>query len=159
MPHIVGIALGFPVMIVAVGLGFGGLFAAYPTLHQVLKYVAFAYLLWLAWRIARSGRPDTSVRRQRPFTVMEAALFQWVNPKAWAIVFATMALFTTVQGNKLVEIAVVAALFGIVCLPNGVVWGLFGQGIAGFLSDDRRRNLFNLAMAALLVVSGAPGLF
>jgi threonine/homoserine/homoserine lactone efflux protein len=159
IPHILGIAFGFPVMIVALGLGLGVVFEAYPWLHGVLQYVAFAYLVYLAWRIAEAGRPETKDSRRKPLTFLEAAAFQWVNPKAWAIIFGALALFTTSAGSKVWEVATIAVLFGLVCIPNGVVWCLFGRGIAGFLEDDRRRRWFNLAMAILLVASGIPTLF
>jgi threonine/homoserine/homoserine lactone efflux protein len=160
VPHIAGIAAGFPIMIVATGFGLGYLFDAWPILHDVLKYVAFAYLLWLAWRIANAGRPKTdSGAGARPLTFVEAAAFQWVNPKAWAIVFAAMALYTTAAGNKVVEIGLIAVLFGLVCFPNGVVWTLFGRAIAGFLDNDTHRRWFNIGMAVLLVVSVLPTMF
>ena len=157
-PHIVGISLGFPLMIVAVGLGLGAVFDAYPLLHEILKYLAFAYLLFLAWRIAEAGRPHTTTARGRPLNVFEAMAFQWVNPKAWAIVFGMTALFTTAGGDPVLEIGTMALMFGVVCLPNCVVWCLFGTRIARFLSDDRRRRAFNVTMAALLVASVLPTL-
>src|SRR3990172_350186 len=86
IPHIVGITIGFPVMIVAVGLGLGFVFEGYPIAHQILKYLAFAYLLWLAWRMAGAGRPHAEGLGARPLTVLQAAAFQWVNPKAWVLV-------------------------------------------------------------------------
>lgn len=160
LPHILGIAAGFPTMIVAIGLGVGWVFDAWPILHDVLKYAAFAYLLWLAWRIANAGRPKTeSGAGSRPLTFWEAAAFQWVNPKAWAILFAAMALYTTAAGNKVLEIGLIAVLFGLVCLPNGVVWTLFGGAIARFLEDETQRRWFNIAMAVLLVASVVPTLF
>ena len=160
VPHIAGIAAGFPIMIVATGFGLGYLFDAWPILHDVLKYVAFAYLLWLAWRIANAGRPKTdNGAGARPLTFVEAAAFQWVNPKAWAIVFAAMALYTTATGNKVAEIGLIAVLFGLVCFPNGVVWTLFGRAIAGFLDNDTHRRWFNIGMAVLLVVSVLPTMF
>jgi threonine/homoserine/homoserine lactone efflux protein len=160
VPHIAGIAAGFPIMIVATGFGLGYLFDAWPILHDVLKYVAFAYLLWLAWRIANAGRPKTdNGAGARPLTFVEAAAFQWVNPKAWAIVFAAMALYTTAAGNKVVEIGLIAVLFGLVCFPNGIVWTLFGRAIAGFLDNDTHRRWFNIGMAVLLVVSVLPTMF
>lgn len=158
MPHVVGIAVGFPVMIVAVGLGLGAAFEAFPALGIVLKYVAFAYLLYLAWRIGQAGRPDLDGERARPLTVIEAAAFQWVNPKAWALVFGGMALFTSAAGDRVTETITIALLFGLVCLPNGVVWCLFGRAIARFLADDVWRRRFNVAMAVLLVVSTLPTL-
>jgi threonine/homoserine/homoserine lactone efflux protein len=160
VPHISGIAAGFPVMIVASGFGLVWVFDTWPVLHEILKYVAFAYLLWLAWRIAIAGRPEAKEGAgARPLTFLEAAAFQWVNPKAWAIVFGGMALYTTAGGNKVLEIGLFAVLFGLVCLPNGVVWTLFGRAIAGFLENDTQRRWFNIAMAALLVVSVLPTMF
>ncbi len=159
VPHIVGIALGFPLMIIAVGLGLGQVFEAYPLLHDVLKYLAFAYLLFLAWRIAQAGKPQTTSVRSRPLNLFEAMAFQWVNPKAWALVLGATALFTTPGGDPVVEIGVMALMFGLVCLPNGIVWALFGKAIARFLSDDRRRRIFNVSMAVLLVASVLPALF
>ena len=159
VPHIVGIAIGFPVMIVAVGLGLAAVFEAAPWLHQVLKYVAFAYLCWLAWRIASAGRPEARGGTARPLTILQAAAFQWVNPKAWALVLGGVALFVGAGAGRVGQIAVMAVLFGLVCLPNGVVWVLFGRGIAGFLADDVHRRWFNGIMAVLLVASGLPALY
>jgi threonine/homoserine/homoserine lactone efflux protein len=159
MPHIVGISLGFPVMIVALGLGLGIVFEAAPWLETALKYVAFAYLLWLAWKIAGAGRPEAKEGNARPLSLLQAMAFQWVNPKAWAIVFGGTALFVTAGGNRVAEVGLFAFLFGLVCLPNSIVWALFGRTIASFLHDDTRRRWFNIAMAILLVVSALPGLW
>jgi threonine/homoserine/homoserine lactone efflux protein len=159
MPHIMGIVLGFPVMILGVGIGVSALFEAAPWLHTVLKYVAFVYLCWLAWRIATAARPGESRGIQRPLNLWEAAAFQWVNPKGWALVVSGTAMFVDPAGNKLLQIIGIAALFAIVVLPNGVAWAVFGRGIARFLSNDTRRRWFNIAMAVLLVASTVPALY
>jgi len=158
MPHVLGISLGFPVMIIAAGFGIGIAFNAVPALEPILKCAAFAYVLWLAWKLARAGRPQGRYGAGRPLTLLQAAAFQWVNPKAWALVFSAIPLFTTAGGNNVVEIGLIALLFGLVCLPNCVAWGLFGQSVADFLADDRRRRVFNIAMAVLLVLSVLPTL-
>src|SRR5262245_38787509 len=62
LPHLWGVALGFTVMVLAVGLGLGAVFQAYPTLYTVLKYAGAAYLLYLAWQIATAGAPDARAR-------------------------------------------------------------------------------------------------
>ncbi|MCR4281973.1 MAG: hypothetical protein NUV72_02945 [Bauldia sp.] len=82
-----------------------------------------------------------------------------MNPKAWALVFGAMALYTTAGGNRAFEIGLIAVLFGLFCLPNGVAWALFGRAIATFLENDRQRRWFNIAMAVLLVVSVLPTMF
>ncbi|HET7714121.1 MAG TPA: LysE family translocator [Bauldia sp.] len=159
IPHILGIAIGFPVMIVAVGFGLDAAFEAFPALYDVLKWVAFAYLLYLAWRVANAGRPKLEEEGGRPLSLLAAAAFQWVNPKAWAIIISAVALYTSPDGNQLLEVALIALLFGLVCIPNGIVWALFGTAIARFLENDRHRRIFNIVMAVLLVASVAPTLF
>ncbi len=159
MPHIIGIAAGFPVMIVGLGLGLDAAFEAFPQLYEVLKWVAFAYMLYLAWRVANAGRPKLEKEGGRPLSVLGAAAFQWVNPKAWAIIISALALFTSPSGNHLIEVGLIALLFGVVCIPNGVVWALFGTAIARFLENDRHRRIFNIVMAVLLVASVVPTLF
>ncbi len=159
LPHILGIVFGLPVMILGVGLGVSAVFAAAPWLHTVLKYVAFAYLCWLAWRIAVAKRPGESGGIGRPLNLWEAAAFQWVNPKAWAMVASGMAVFIDPNGNKLIQVLVFAALFSAVVLPNCIAWAAFGRGIARFLSSDGRRRWFNIAMAVLLVAATVPALY
>jgi threonine/homoserine/homoserine lactone efflux protein len=159
LPHIFGIAAGFPVMIVAIGFGIGAVIEAAPWVETVLKYVAFAYLLWLAWKVARAGRPEAGPGDAKPLTVLQAAAFQWVNPKAWAIMLSGIALFIPANGNRVLQIGFFALLFGLACLPNGVMWALFGRAIAGFLQDDTRRHWFNITMAILLVASALPALW
>jgi len=159
LPHILGIAMGFPVMIVAIGFGIGAVIEAAPWLETVLKYTAFAYLLWLAWKVSQAGRPDGGPADSKPLSLLQAAAFQWVNPKAWAIMLSGIALFVPAVGNRVLQIGVFALLFGLACIPNGVMWALFGRAIAGFLQDDTRRHWFNVAMAILLVASALPALW
>ena len=88
MPHVMAVSLGFPLMIIAVGLGMDQIFAAVPQLHDWLRWVGSAYLLWLSWRIATAAPPTPGEAAKgrnaaRPMTFIEGALFQWVNPKAW----------------------------------------------------------------------------
>ena len=159
MPHILGIALGFPVMILAVGFGLDAAFTAFPLLYEILKWVAFAYMLYLAWRVANAGKPKLAEEGGRPLGLLGAAAFQWVNPKAWAIIIGAVALYTSPDGNQIFQVGLIAILFGLVCVPNGIVWALFGTAIARFLDDDRHRRVFNIVMALLLVASVVPTLF
>lgn len=159
LPHILGIMLGFPVMIVAVGLGISIVFDAAPWLHTVLKVLAFTYLCWLAWRIATAARPGEQLGIRRPLNVWQAAAFQWVNPKAWTLVLSGMAVFVDPAGNRLLQVLGIAALFACVVLPNSLAWAAFGRAIGHFLADDRRRRWFNIAMAVLLVASSVPALY
>jgi len=83
--HILGISAGLGVMVVAMGWGLSGVFRTFPMLHEILKWAGAAYMLWLAWKIATAtGINDKSATGQ-PMTFLEAAAFQWLNPKAWAM--------------------------------------------------------------------------
>ena len=82
VPHMLGITVGFPLMLFTVGLGLGEIFTRYTQIHLALKYVGAAYLLYLAWRIAQSGQSNgDEADGRRPLTFLEAAAFQWVNPE------------------------------------------------------------------------------
>ena len=152
-PHMLGIAFGFPLMIIAVGLGLGRFFAAYPAAHEVLKWVGTAYLLFLAWKIASAGRSKSGEQTGRPFSFLQAALFQWLNPKAWIVAVSSLTAFTTVGGNYVTETMFIAALFAAISYPACAVWCLFGTAIGRCLRSDRALKVFNTSMAALVVAS------
>lgn len=159
LPHVLGITIGFPVMVFAVGMGLGGVFEAYPLLHDILKYVAFAYLLYLAWKLANAGRHDASgARVGKPMSFIAAALFQWVNPKAWIMAVGALALYVPAGSDVLHAVLLLALAFAVCALPSASVWCLFGTAIARLLDSDRRVMIFNIVMAILLVVSMVPTL-
>ena len=156
IPHMLGIALGFGVIIIAVGLGLAGLFAAVPRLHTVLKYAGAAYLLYLAWRIAQADAAGSDAKRAKPINFLEAMLFQWINPKGWVIAVGALAAYTTAGGDVRVQTAVIAGVLAIVCFASVVLWAGFGVAIARFLGRPRARAAFNWSMAGLLVISLIP---
>ncbi len=155
--HILGISLGFPVMVVAVGLGLGGLFQALPEVHIVLKFLGCAYILWMAWKIAAAdGMGGSGARPGKPFTFLQAAGFQWVNPKAWVMAVGAITAYTSVGGYYYLEIALIALIFLVVCIPSISIWTLFGVGIGRMLTARKWLKIFNAAMALLLVASLIP---
>ncbi|MFC4353079.1 LysE family translocator [Fodinicurvata halophila] len=158
LPHILGISIGFPVMVLAVGLGLGGLFRAVPALHDILKIAGIAYLLWLAWRIATTRRQGEASSRP-PLTFLQAAAFQWVNPKAWMMATGAVAAYTTGGDSVFAEVLLITALFALVAFPCVSAWTLLGSALGRFLAEGRRLQLFNIAMAALLVLSILPVVF
>jgi threonine/homoserine/homoserine lactone efflux protein len=155
VPHIAGISLGCVAMLVLVGLGLGAVFEAVPVLYTALRYVGAAYLLWLAWNIARSGPMADRQASGRPMTFWQAAAFQWVNPKAWILVVGAVGTYAPRDGFEL-NVAVLAVLFGMVNAPSICVWAGFGTMLRPLLADPRRVRMFNVAMAALLVLSLLP---
>ena len=155
IPHMLGVGLGFMAMIVGIGLGLGRLLESFPTLHEILRYCGGAYLLYLAYRIAVAApmTTDATSATGRPLTFLQAALFQWVNPKGWMMAVGALGTYTTVGGDFLAETIVVALVFGAVGLPSVALWAMVGVGIGRLLRVRWALRAFNLAMALLLVAS------
>jgi threonine/homoserine/homoserine lactone efflux protein len=155
IPQIIGITLGFGFMAVASGLGLAGLVHAEPRVHAALKYIGAGYFLYLAWRIARADAGSASARA-KPISLIEAALFTWMNPKAWVSALGALAAYTTVGGEVLRETALIAGVLAAFCLLSCVIWAGFGTAIGRFVAKPRTRVAFNWSMASLLVLSLIP---
>lgn len=162
VPHLLGVTLGFVFMIVCVGAGLVRVFTLWPVLHTVLKIASMAYLLWLAWKIAVSPAPEPGRDADAdgagggtPMTFMQAALFQWVNPKAWTMALGAVSAYIP-PTQPVIGLALVAGVFGVVNLPSCMAWAAMGVQLRRFLADPRKLLAFNLVMAALLVASLVP---
>jgi len=154
VPHILGVCGGFPVLVLAVGLGLGALFERFPTVHLALKVAGAVFLLALAWRIATAGGNAADARPARPLTFLESALFQWINPKAWVFAITAVATYTTVGGPAGAELAVVLLVCFLVSIGSTITWTVFGAGLSRYLhTSPARLRAFNVGMALLLVLS------
>ncbi len=156
IPHLLGICIGFPIMLALIGLGFGTLFQVYPLLHDGIKLVGIVYLLFLAWKIANARGSGDSTARAKPINFWQAAAFQWVNAKAWIMGSSALAAYTTLDGNFFLQVAIICTSFAIITLPCAGVWLMFGAGLQRFLRNPVHLRRFNVAMALLLVASIVP---
>jgi threonine/homoserine/homoserine lactone efflux protein len=155
VPHLLGVAIGFAAMVFAVGFGIAGVFKTWPALYTTLKIVSIIYLLWLAWRIAMAGRVNADGGAGRPFTFIEAAAFQWVNPKAWIMAVGISATYL-VAGQFWTSLGVVTLVFLIAGLCSSSTWALGGTGIRRLISSPFRVRVINMVLAVLLVASLWP---
>ena len=153
LPLLLGIAIGFALMAAIVGLGATRLFQARPVLHQILKILGSAYLLWLAWRIGRAGRAEAEGGRARPLSFVQGAAFQWINPKGWVFAAGAVSAFTSVGPDLLAEVALITAVLTVACLAAITTWCAFGVAIGRLLTSDRALAAFNWGMAGLLALS------
>jgi threonine/homoserine/homoserine lactone efflux protein len=161
IPHMLGVSVGFTLMIVLVGAGLAKVFELYPLAHTVLKYGSVAYLLYLAWKIATSAPPGAkgeAVAAAKPMTFIHAALFQWVNPKAWTMALTAVSAYT-LPANPMLSLLLVAAVFGAINLPSVGSWTLMGVQLRRFLSDPVKLRAFNVVMAVTLVATLYPIVF
>ena len=156
IPHLLGICIGFPVMLALIGLGFGTLFELYPILHEIIKVVGIVYLLFLAWKIAMTRGSVERIERSRPISFWQAAAFQWVNPKAWVMGSSALAAYTSMDDSFFLQVAIICATFFVITLPCAGVWLVFGAGLQRLLRDPKHLRIFNIAMALLLLASILP---
>lgn len=163
LPHMFGVGIGFMVMILLVGMGLMQVFDAFPILDVILKIVSIIYLIWLAWKIAVAAPtlPDEPDTGGTPMTFLQAAAFQWVNPKAWTMAtYAILNYATDADGTRTIwGVATVALVFGIVNIPCVASWTILGQEMRRFLTSPARLRAFNITMAILLVATLVPLLF
>ena len=154
VPHMLGISVGHSLMVFLVGMGLAGVFRTWPPALTLLKVASVGYMLWLAWKIAQSGAPGEGRAKATPMTFLQAAAFQWVNPKAWAMALGAVSAYVTEP--SLWAYAAVAGAFSLVNLPSVSLWAGAGQAVRRWLEGPGRLRAFNWGMAGLLVLSLWP---
>ncbi|HAS6219607.1 TPA: LysE family transporter [Vibrio vulnificus] len=153
IPHMLGITLGFAVMVMLIGVGLMGLFHSYPLSHQILKYLSLSYLVYLAAKIALSGK--ASERKDfKPMSFLQAASFQWVNPKGWTMALTAVSVYST--GSQSWELVLIAGVFILANLPSVSFWAAAGTQLQRWLTTHTRIKSFNISMALLLLLSTVP---
>jgi threonine/homoserine/homoserine lactone efflux protein len=157
VPHFLGVSIGFPAMFLVVAF-LGHALLADPVIHGIMKWLGAAYLLWLAFAIARA-KPKAGAGEgalTQPFSFFKAALFQWINPKAWIIVAGAIATYTLPGPQSTAASLVLAAVLLVVAFITSAGWTLIGVGVSHALTTPRSLRFFNWTMAALLVASLIP---
>lgn len=155
IPHMLGISGGFAVLLLAVGMGLGAIVHAYPGLSLAMKFASAAYLIYLAWRIAFSRSLGSGQSGAEPLTFLQAAMFQWVNPKAWAMALGAVTTYAP-EGSGWTIVPLLAGTFMLVGAPCSAAWAGFGQAMRRFLDRPAVLRTFNVTMAVLLVASLYP---
>ncbi len=155
LPHMLGVMGGFCILLLSTGFGLGVLLTTYPAFHLALKLAGGGYLLYLAWRIATSRTLGRAKTGARPLPFFGAALFQWINPKAWMMALTSIALYAAPTGGAL-AVFLVALVFGAVNLPCIAIWAGCGSALRRFLANPERLRWFNGAMGFLLALTLIP---
>lgn len=150
LPHLLGVNLGFGSLIFLCSLGLGAVFEVVPILQTVLKVVGALYLLYLAYRTATASFQNVA-GGQKPLSFLEAASFQYANPKAWVMGLTAVSAFVIPNMHFLGNAALITFVVAIVNLPCIGVWAIFGAMLGRFLTNRKARLVFNFVMAGLLV--------
>lgn len=155
LPHMFGVALGFTLMVALVGIGIMQVFDLYPASYSILKWGSVIYLVYLSYKVATAAAPERrETNKAKPFSFIQAVLFQWVNPKAWTMALTSMGIYAPDRDIR--SVVIVALVFGSVNLPSISVWVVLGQKLQRILSSVKRLRIFNGVMAFLLLASLYP---
>jgi threonine/homoserine/homoserine lactone efflux protein len=152
-----GFVRSLPLMLLVVGGGLGAIVRAFPPVLLVMKFLSMGYLLYLAWRTATAAapNPESAPSSARPLSFLQAAAFQWVNPKAWTMALTAMAVYVPAD-NRTTGVLVVALVIGTVNLPSISIWTALGVQLRRLFHRPRALRAFNIASALLLVASLYP---
>lgn len=148
VPHILGVALGVGVTAGITGIGIGALLTAQPALAFTLKIIACLWILWMAYNLWRAD-PARSKETDRPFTFIEAILFQWVNPKVWAVALSATAYVATLAPTQ--QAMALAATFSTINLGVCTFWAVAGTLLSFLLTNAVAWRIFMRVMALCLV--------
>jgi threonine/homoserine/homoserine lactone efflux protein len=160
IPHMVGITVGFCLMILLMGLGLGAVFERHPLLYTIMRYAGAAYMLYLAWNIFRSGPAGDAATpgaapAARPMGFTAAAAFQWVNPKAWVMALGAISTYLPAR-HSLWQLLALIGVMGVINMPSTGSWALFGSSMRRHLQQPRFLRIFNTLAAVALVASLYP---
>ena len=159
LPHLVGVIIGFALMVALLGLGLSVVFRRFPAILPVMRVVGSLYMMWLALKIALA-KPTYAVESDgRPIGFIAAAAFQWVNPKAWVMALSILSTFAGLTDDYARSVLLTAMLCAAITVPCSGSWALFGSSLRRLVANPRVTRAFNLTMAALLVASIASVLF
>jgi threonine/homoserine/homoserine lactone efflux protein len=156
VPQMLGVTLGFGLLIIAAGFGLAGVVHAEPRLQSLMRFAGAGYLLYLAGRIAQSESTANNSTRARPIGFFEATFLQWINPKGWVFALGALTTYATAAGDVFQDSLIIATICASACLASCVIWGGFGASIGRLLRTPRARVAFNWSMASLLVLSLIP---
>ncbi|ASG67585.1 lysine transporter LysE [Francisella halioticida] len=152
--HYLGICLGFPFMVLVIGLGLESIFVNYPKLHLVIKIIGAIYMIWLALKIISSSTYSDE-KNNKPLSFKQAALFQWINPKAWVMAVGVISTYTVISDNISLsfQVIVISIIYMIVSFFCTGFWLFGGNLVKRILSDEKHLRIFNLVLGLLLILS------
>lgn len=153
LPLIIGIAVGLGTMAGVAALGLSQTLLAFPGLQVAMRAAGTAYLLWLAVRLIRQRAPSSGGNTSSPQSLIGGIWLVWHNPKGWAITTSASAAYVAIAHNPVDLASILALLFASTALVSLSAWCLAGQTLARKLKSNLQWQLFNIGLAAILILS------
>lgn len=149
IPHAVGVSIGMLVQLTLVALMLAFIVSWLTAIRLPLAIAGCIYLLWLSWKFFNAGRPEKR-EHARPMSLTGAAMFQWLNPKAWMMSVNSAILFMPASGDILLTAGLLGLIGSLINFPCILIWAITGDQLRRWLNHDRIRFMFNAGMAGLM---------
>ena len=156
LPHVLGIVVGVSIVLVVMGLGLGQFLEANPDVHQVIRWPGVAVILYFAWKIMASTSLESSREEYRPFTFVEACLFQWINPKALIIVLTMITAYTSPDYPVYSQLTVMLLIGIVTAIVATTTWVMIGVNLHQIVKKPGHLRVFNSCMGLALVIAVLP---
>ena len=153
LPHIIGVTLGFPFLLLCLALGLINVFKLYPLIQEILKYLGTLFLIYLAYKISFSRSTKQENKNKNPVKFIETFIFQFLNPKG--VIAAVIVVSTYINPgenfmNYTTQILVLALLVSVTSIT---LWTFMGKFLRKFATNQKFINYFNYVMSLLLLLS------
>jgi threonine/homoserine/homoserine lactone efflux protein len=147
------VPIGWGVLLTVCAAGLGGLILAAPALRMAVKVLGVAYLLWLAYKLSRSGSLAQADSSRLNVTFWQGAALQFVNIKAWMLALSIVTGWVAGRVDAVERFAVVLPTMMLFALVSNLAYATMGALLRDWLAGGKRLLWFNRAMAAVLVAT------
>ncbi len=156
VPLMAGIAFGLASLAAVAAAGLGSLLLAAPALQVTMKMIGSTYLLWLAWKIGRGGRPDQKTGKTSPIKFLTGVGLLWLNPKGWAMALGAAGAFAGLADGPLQLAVMLGVSFGLAASVSLAFWCSAGLLFSRILRTDVQWRVLNASLGVLLAASILP---
>ncbi len=149
---ILGIFLGFFLMLCSAGYSIAKIITSSPTAGLVLKIAGSLWMLYLAFvlrKLSIEVEPDKKVA----IGFVEAFFMQFINLKAWVMAITGATAFLPQSNNIHLNVFVYAISFGLVGFPCMIIWLKMGDMIAKIIKSEKASQILGYTMFSLMIVS------
>jgi threonine/homoserine/homoserine lactone efflux protein len=155
MRFVCSVPVGWSALLLLCAAGVGALVVALPPLKYAIQALGIGYLLWLAWRLARSATLARIDDSRLDIGFWQGAALQFVNIKVWLLSLTIVAGWIAGRDQLTSRLAVALVVMQVFAFASNLLYASMGALLRGYLARGRRLLWFNRAMAAVLVFTAA----
>lgn len=155
MRFVVAVPVGWSALLLLCAGGVGALVTAAPNVRIAIKALGIAYLMWLAFKLSRSGQLGQADAGRMQVGFWQGVGLQFVNIKAWLLALTLVAGWVAGQTEPAQRVAVLLGVMLVFAFASNLAYAAVGALLRAWLAQGRRLLWFNRCMAGVLVLTAA----